>query len=80
MFGEDIVDLIKITYHDITEYEEVDYDKELDSLKPDQVELIGWLLKKDEHFTLLAIGKSDESYEHVYVIPTGCILKIETIH
>ena len=74
-----ILDLIKITYHDVTEYEEVEYERELDSLMPDQVELIGWLLKKDEKFTILAIGKSDESYEHVYIIPNGCILKVDKI-
>ena len=73
------MDLIKVTYHDVTEYEEVVYEKELGELKPDKVELIGWLLKRDDKFTLLAIGKSDEAYEHVYVIPSGCILDVEKI-
>ncbi len=74
------MDLIKVTYHDVTEYEEVEYEKKLDELKPDKVELIGWMLKRDEKSTILAIGKSDESYEHVYVIPSGCILEVESIN
>lgn len=73
------MDLVKVIYHDVTEYEEVEYERGLDQLKPDKVELIGWLLKKDEKTSILAIGKSDESYEHVYVIPSGCILEIEKI-
>ena len=73
------MDLVKVTYHDVTEYEEVEYGKELSELKPDKVELIGWLLKKDEKHLILAIGKSDETYEHVYIIPNGCILEIEQI-
>lgn len=73
------MDLVKVIYHDVTEYEEVEYERGLDQLKPDKVELIGWLLKKDEKISILAIGKSDESYEHVYVIPSGCILEIEKI-
>ncbi len=73
------LDLVKVTYHDVTEYEEVEYEKELHELKPNKVELIGWMLKRDEEFTILAIGKSDETYEHVYVIPSGCILNVEKI-
>ncbi len=73
------MDLVKVTYHDVTEYEEVEYEKELSELKPDTVELIGWLLKRDQKHLILAIGKSDETYEHVYIIPNGCILGIEQI-
>jgi hypothetical protein len=73
------VDLVKISYHDVTEYEEVEYTKDLHELQPDTVELIGWLLKKGAQVTLLAIGKSDDTYEHVYVIPNGCIVKIEKL-
>ncbi len=73
------MDLVKVTYYDVTEYEEVEYEKELSELKPDKVELIGWMLKKDEKHLILAIGKSDETYEHVYIIPNGCILGIEQI-
>ena len=32
------MDLVKVTYHDVTEYEEVEYEKELSELKPDTVE------------------------------------------
>ena len=73
------MDLVKVVYNDMTEYEEVEYEKEQEELKPDKVELIGWLLKRDEKSTILAIGKSDETYEHVYVIPSGCILNVEKI-
>jgi hypothetical protein len=73
------MDLIRIIYHDITEYEEVEYTKKLSELKPDRVELIGWKLYEDEKLTILAIGKSDETYEHVYIIPNGCILKVDKI-
>ena len=73
------MDLVKVTYHDVTEYEEIDYGKEINELKPDKVELIGWMLKRDEKLMILAIGKSDETYEHVYVIPSGCILDIEKV-
>ena len=60
-----IMDLVKVTYHDVTKYEEIEYGKEINELKPDKIELIGWMLKRDEKLMILAIGKSDETYEHV---------------
>jgi len=72
-----LLDLIKVTYHDVTEFEEFEYKQDLDELKPDTIELIGWQLKRDEKYLILAIGKSDETYEHVYVIPDGCIKNVE---
>jgi len=74
-----VMDLVKVTYHDVTEFEELEYEKDLSELKPDKVELIGWLLKRDDAYLILAIGKSDDTYEHVYVIPNGCILGVENI-
>ena len=43
-----VLDLVKVTYHDVTEFEKLEYEKDLNELKPDKVELIGWLLKRDE--------------------------------
>ena len=74
-----VMDLVKVTYQDITEFEELEYKEDLTELRPDKVELIGWMLKKDDKQLILAIGKSDDAYEHVYVIPIGCILEIENI-
>ena len=73
------MDLVKVTYHDVTEFEELEYGKDLNELRPDKVELIGWLLKRDEKHLILAIGKSDDTYEHVYVIPNGCIKNVEFV-
>ena len=74
-----IMDLVKVTYHDVTEFEELEYGKDLNELRPDKVELIGWLLKRDEKHLILAIGKSDDTYEHVYVIPNGCVKNVEFV-
>jgi len=74
-----VMDLVKVTYHDVTEFEELEYEKDLSELTPDKVELIGWVLKRDDAYLILAIGKSDDTYEHVYVIPNGCILEVEKI-
>ena len=73
------MDLVKVTYHDVTEFEELEYKEALSGLRPDKIELIGWVLKRDDKHLILAIGKSDDTYEHVYVIPIGCILEIENI-
>jgi len=72
-----VLDLVKVTYYDVTEFEEFEYKQALDELKPDTIELIGWQLKRDKKYLILAIGKSDETYEHVYVIPNGCIKNVE---
>ncbi len=44
--------LVKVIYSDVTEYEEVGYDKDLEELKPVKFKLIGWLLKKDCIFNI----------------------------